>query len=123
MDVRSIIESYYSEITRGFKTGNLDVAKLHLAETVSIIGPDERFEGKEIVEKMFTGFVGLVSTCEIKHQYFGTDSACTIINFVSKDGSHTVLTAEIITVKNSEIVKMEVIFDTAQWAKFIPTGF
>lgn len=119
MDVRTISQIYYSELEKGFKTGALDVSKLHLAQNVSIIGPDERFEGKETVEKMFQGFAGLVSSCEIKKRYFDVDSACTIINFVSKNGSHSVMTAEIITVKNGEIVQMDVIYDTKQWTKFI----
>ncbi len=121
MDVRTITHNYYTEL--GFKTGTtLDASKLHLAEKVSIRGPDERFDGKEIIEKMFAGFIGLVSTAEIKKQYNDEQSGCAIINFVSKDGFHSVLTAEIITVNNGEIVRMQVIYDTKQWASFISAG-
>ncbi len=123
MDIRTITYNYYTELAKGFKTRSLDTSKLPLAEKVSIIGPDKQFDGKETVEKMFTGFVGLVSTCDIIKQYFDEDSACTIINFISKDGSRSVLTAEIITVKYGEIVQMKVIYDTKQWASFVSVGF
>ncbi len=120
MDLRAAVQNYYTVLSQGFQTGSLDASKLHFADTVLIEGPGERFEGREVVEKMFQGFVSLISRCEIKKQYFDADSACTIINFVSKDGKHSILAAEVITVKNGKIQHVDAIFDNKQWAKFIP---
>lgn len=120
MDVRAVVQDYYTELKKGCKTGTLDLSKLHFADDVLMEGPGERFEGKETVEKMMQGFASLIRSFDIKKQYFDADSAYTFINFVSKDGLHSILASELITVKNGKIARMDVVFDTKQWMKFIP---
>lgn len=121
MDIREVIHDYYNELTKACKTGSLDVSKLNFADDVNMYGPGEHFAGREMVEKMFQGFTSLLSSCEIKKQYFDADSACTYIIFTSKDGKHSIPTAEIITVKNGKVQRMDVIFDNKQWEKFLPS--
>jgi hypothetical protein len=115
--IKKIISDYYTEIQRRFKGGELDFSRLHLDENVRVIGPNERFEGKQQVEEMFSLFISMVDRYELKRQYFDHDSCCTLLNCVTRSPALSILTVEWILIKQGKIVEIHPIYDTAAWAK------
>lgn len=41
MSIQRIIEDYYAELQKAFKTGKINFDNLHLDNNVSVIGPNE----------------------------------------------------------------------------------
>jgi hypothetical protein len=118
-NVKDIINSYYEELQKGFKTGKLNFDKLNLAPNVSIIGPNESFSGEETIKTMFQQFISMVNRFEIKRQFFDQDSSCTVLDCVTKSPVGAIPTVEWILVKNGRIVEIRVYYDTVQWAKVL----
>ncbi len=120
MHINKIISSYYEELQRAFEAKQIDFSKLHLADNIRVVGPNENFEGRHHVEKMYKQFILIVEYFDIKHQYIDKDSACTILDCVTHTPAGTVLTAEWILVKDDHISEIYPIYDSAAWAKIGP---
>ena len=116
-NTNEIITDYYTELQKAFRTKQLDFSKLHLADNIRVIGPNESFEGKAVVEAMYAQFIQIMTRFDIKHQYIDQDSACTILDCVTSTPAGSVLTAEWLLVKEGRIVEIYPIYDSAAWAK------
>lgn len=117
---QEVISDYYTELQKAFRIKKLDFNKLHLDEQVRIIGPNESFEGFQNVKEMFFKFIAIVDKFNIKKQYFDEDSSCTVLDCVTSTPAGTVLTTELINIKEGRIVEIYIIYDTAAWAKIAP---
>jgi hypothetical protein len=116
--VEEIVKDYYTDIQEAFKTGKLNLNKLHLSEDVMFLGPGERFEGKQAVEKMLLEFIPRIKRYEFVHQFYDRSSACAIIDCVTKK-SITIPSAEWIKVKEGKIYEVQIFFDPSLWKNSI----
>jgi hypothetical protein len=116
-NVKKIISDYYNELQHAFNKGTIDFTKLHLDEKVSVIGPNEKFEGKKAVEEMYGQFIHIVSHFDIQRQYFDHESCCTVMNCVTRKPPIPIVTIEWILVRNGKIVEIHPVYDTDAWNK------
>jgi hypothetical protein len=118
-DPKSIVTEYYNELQNAFKTGKIDFAKLHFDDAVSVIGPNEQFLGKRVVQEMYLQFIQMVARFDITKQYFDQDSACTAMDCVMRSPQVAIATIEIIFVKSGKIHEIRPVYDTLAWQKVI----
>ena len=114
-DLKMIIHDYYTEVQKSFKTGKLDFSKLHFDENISVIGPNERFDGKKTVETMYSQLISIVTRFDIQRQYFDSDSCCTVMDCVTKSPPMPIATIEWILVRHGKIVEIHPVYDTKAW--------
>ncbi|HSW87202.1 MAG TPA: nuclear transport factor 2 family protein [Rhabdochlamydiaceae bacterium] len=113
--VEEIVQDYYTDMQQAFKTGKLNLNKLHLAEDILFLRPDKRFEGKQNVEKMLQElFVPSIKRYQIVHQFHDKTSSCYVIDCITKK-SVTIPTVEWLKVKDGKIYEIHHFFDPTLW--------
>lgn len=116
---KKIINDYYSSLQHAFKTGVLSSEKLHLADDVKVIVPNERFEGKATVESMLKELVKVVDHYDIQRIYYDHEGACVVMDCVVKLPPYHIATIEWFLIKNGKIAELHPVYDTLAWEKLM----
>ena len=115
--IDEIVKDYYKDLTEAFKTGKLNLNKLHLAEDVLLLRPHEKFEGRQNVEKaMQDNLIPYFKRFELVHQFYDSTMACSIIDCVTK-ASATIPTAEWLKIRDGKIFEIHQFFDSTAWSR------
>jgi len=116
--IEELVKDYYNEMQQAFKTGHINLNKLHFAENILVLGPNEKHEGKKNVEKMYNEMLlPYMTRFEILHHYFDHNSACTILDCVTKTPAGVVPTVEWMKFKDGKIYEIQLYYDGAKWKK------
>ena len=114
--MRDITTKYYEVLRKAIDTGELSFEQIPFDEKISVIGPNERFDGIESVRKMYPFFIQLLKDFKIRQSFFSENSACFIIEFFPINNAPAILTAEWFQFNKGKISTITPIYDTAAWA-------
>jgi len=116
---KEVIKQYYEELIRGVREKSVDLKKLNFASDIKVTGSDMEMEGEESVSMAWAAFTHICNAITIEKQYFDENSACSIITCEPENGAPASRYVEQVRVKNGKINEINVIYDTAAWAKII----
>jgi hypothetical protein len=118
--VEEIVADYFTCLTQGCDTGKLNLAKLHFAEDILVVGAHKRIEGRaNVLKYMQEKLIPHLQKIVINHRVFDKQTECTIVDFITKEAHETVPAAILHKVKDGVIYEIHFFYDSAKWAKGI----
>jgi hypothetical protein len=117
--LKALTTLYYDQMHQAIKTGHFDFDKIPFDEKISIIGPNERFDGAEAVKNMYPFFIQLLKGFRIRDSFFSEASACFIVEFFPINGGDPILTAEWFHFNKGKIATITPIYDTEAWKNVV----
>ncbi|MGE0010336.1 MAG: nuclear transport factor 2 family protein [Candidatus Babeliales bacterium] len=109
----NVVKQYQATLNQACVTKQLDTEKLPFADTISIIEPHTRVDGKQAVISKLKQFLMNVHRFEIKKQFFNETDACTVVECIMSMPKGSVPMVEWLEIKNGKIQTIHWYYDTA----------
>ena len=110
MNAKEIVDRYYDAWIN--RAG--DFAGVPLAEDFVFIGPVASFDSAEGYRQMAREAGKLVTRFEVRHQFVDGSRVCSIIDWEMNLPVAPMTSAELLEVRDGEIVRGELIYDAAE---------
>lgn len=113
----NIIENYYTRLRLAIASKKLDFTSLNFAKNAIISGPEEQFIGIETLAHMYQNlFVPALDDVIVHRLYYSDSSACAVVTLVTVNKSSVPVVEEFF-IKNLQITKIQLFYDTVAWKK------
>ncbi len=118
--VEEIVADYFTAVSQGALTGQLNTARLHFADDIRIMGAHKEIQGKpQVFKYMQEKLIPHLEKVTIHHQLADKNTNCSIVTFVTKTPHEPVPAALYFRVKNGVIFEIQFFYDPERWAKGI----
>lgn len=114
-DLKKNVHDFYAELERAYRTKELNPAKLHLHEHVTLLANVHFYKGKEEIVKVYGNMSFIIQEQHIEHQYFDHESCCTFYKTRSIIPDIYIQAADRVVVKEGCIIDIYSIYDTQAW--------
>jgi ketosteroid isomerase-like protein len=110
MSVLDVVGSYYD----AWKAANGDFSAVPLAPDFAFTGPVASFETAEGFRQMAAQAGPMVTSFTVRRQFVDGDTVCSIIDWTMALPIEAMTSAEILTVRDGQIVHGELIYDAEE---------
>jgi ketosteroid isomerase-like protein len=110
MSVLDVVGSYYD----AWKAGNGDFSAVPLAADFAFTGPVASFETAEGFRQMAAQAGPMVTSFTVRRQFTDGDTVCSIIDWAVALPIAAMTAAEVLTVRDGQIVRGELIYDAQE---------
>jgi ketosteroid isomerase-like protein len=110
MSALDVVGSYYD----AWKAGNGDFSTVPLAPNFAFSGPVASFETAEGFRQMAAQAGPMVTSFVVRRQFVDGDTVCSIIDWAMALPIAAMTSAEILTVRDGQIVRGELIYDAQE---------
>ena len=110
MSILDVVGSYYD----AWKAGKGDFSTVPLAPDFAFTGPVASFETAEGYRQMAAQAGPMVTSFTVRRQFIDGDTVCSIIDWAMALPIASMTSAEILTVRDGQIVRGELIYDAQE---------
>ena len=118
MSVLEVVGSYYD----AWITGNGDFSAVPLAPDFAFTGPMASFDSAEGFREMAAQAGPMVTRFSVRRQFVDDDTVCSIIDWEMALPIAAMTSAEILEVRDGQIVRGELIYDAQQLRAAMAAG-